>query len=355
MMRLKSTIVLVLAMLLLPQIAFAQSTNAVWNRWDAQITVQSNNQLQIAETQEINVTGGTINGGTRTWRDQVQIQSVFVNLSNDQTPRALTKGDGSRLGTYSVTQSGSDETTLHYALPKAQSSGSTFVLQINYSAVSPTTGMVDWAIVPADHPFPVNSSTVHLRFPSGQAPDPSLARVSEGTGSGQMVGNDLVIQSQGTIPAGQQFEIQVPFGAGVGAAGSGDSGSGNTNPNFDPNAGQNPVGPVNQPGNGTTIELPGLGTILLLVCGAGLLLLFGGGSILRSLLGSFLGGGRTVSGGSSGSPFGGTGGTFGGRSSGNPPQTSDSSQRGFRPSSSQDREIGTINDDKDSRGGSSFN
>jgi len=363
-MRLKSGIVLVVAMLLLPHMVMAQTTSVVWNRWDAQITVQSNNQMQVAETQEINVQSGVVHGGNRTWTDQVQVQSVYVNLSNDQTPRALAQGDGNQPGTFAVTQSGSDQTTLNYKLPTQQNAGSTFVLQINYTAVSPTTGMVDWAIVPGDQQFPVNSSTVRIHFPAGQAPDASLARISKGNGSAQMVGNDLVIQSSG-IPAGQQFAIQVPFGAGVGAAGSSGSGTGNTNPNYnpnanpnDPNAGydpNNPYGPQGQPGNGTTVELPGLGTILLLVCGAGLLLLFGGGSLLRSLLGGFLGSSRSA--GSGGGFFGGNnpssgnnpsggGGIFGGQNS---------TQRGFRSSSNQDRQIGSVNDDKDSRGGAGFN
>jgi len=360
-MRLKSGIVLLFAMLLLPHAVMAQTTSVVWNRWDAQITVQSNQQMQVAETQEINVQSGVVHGGNRSWKDQVQIQSVYVNQGNDQTPRALAQGDGSQPGTFNVAQSGADQTTLNYTLPTPQNAGATFVLQINYTAVSPTTGMVDWAIVPADHAFPVNSSTVRIHFPSGQAPDPSLARVSQGNGSAQMIGNDLVLQSQGAIPAGQQFAIQVPFGAGVGAAGSnGSNGAGNTNPNYNPNydpnnpnAGVNPG--TGQPTNGTGVELPGLGTILLLVCGAGLLLLFGGGSLLRSLLGGFLGSSRGAGFGGTNTPFGGGGTSSGGNPLGGIFGGQNSTQRGFRSSSNQDRQIGNVNDDKDSRGGSGFN
>ncbi len=356
-MRLKAGILLLMASLLFPQLIFAQSINAAWNRWDAQITVNSNSdQMQIAETQEIQVLNGTIHTGDRIWTHLVQVQSVYVNLSNDQTPRALAKGNGTQPGTYAVSQASNDQTTLKYALSTPQNAGDTFVVQINYTATSPTTGMVDWVIVPGDHAFPVRSSTVRIHFPSGQAPDTSLARVSNGNGTAQISGNDLIIQSQGEIAAQQPFAIQVPYGAGVGAAGSNPNNNPNTNP-VGPDNGVNPANPNPGPDQGTpgtSIQLPGLGTILMIVCGLGLLLLLGGGGLLRTLLGGFLGGALGGRGSSQGGPFGGTGqGPFNSGNQ-NPFQGSNSSERGFRPSSNQDREIGNIGNDKDRGGGAHF-
>ncbi len=208
--------------------------------------------------------------------------------------------------------------------------------------------MVDWKIVPAEHNFTVKSSTVRITFPSGQAPDPSLARASQSNANVQVNGNELIITSAGPIAPQQAFSIQVPFGAGVGAAGNSDN-SGQANPNGNP-----ALPPQNQPDNGTQIQLPGLGTILLIVCVVGFLLLVGGGSLLRSLLGGFLGGGSSS--GNQG-PFGGggfggnQGGPFGGGSGGS---SQGPVQRGFRPSSNQNRDVPNVGNDKDSGGGANF-
>jgi len=349
---------LVLALLAAPALAFAQSPNLEWTRWDAQITAQSNNQLQIVETQEVAVSGGTVSRGTRYWTSPVNIQAVYVMSGNGQQPQQLQQSTNGQPGTYSLTTNG-NKPTLQYVLPNQAGQGSSFLVQINYTAQSPTTGMVDWSVIPADHPFPVRSSTVTLNFPSGQAPDPSLVRASSGNAQVSANGNQIVIRSTGAIPPQQAFGIQVPFGAGVGAAGNnGNTNNGNTNnnPGFDPNnpnVGNNPV-PAN-PNGGNVINLPGGGTLLMILCVVGFLLLVGGGSILRGLLGGVLGGGLNR--GVGGSPLGGLGGLFGGRNQGptnQGPFNQGSIGRGFRQSSNQDRNIGNVGNDKDGGGGASF-
>src|SRR5258706_6317667 len=173
-------VALILAVLLLtPALAFAQNINVEWNRWDAQITVQSDNKLQIAETHEVHVLGGPVKQGTRYWTDPVQIQAIYLVRGTNQQPRALTQGSGGQPGTYTVSQSG-NKTTLTYYLDTPANANETFTVQMNYTATSPPIVMADWKIVHPDHPFTVRSSMVRIRFPSGQAPDPSLARVSSG-------------------------------------------------------------------------------------------------------------------------------------------------------------------------------
>jgi len=277
---------------------------------------------------------------------------------NGQQPQQLQQSSNGQPGTYTLTTNGNNP-TLQYVLPNPAGQGNTFLVQINYTAQSPTTGMVDWPVIPADHPFPVRSSTITLNFPSGQAPDPSLVRA----GNAQVTanGNQIVIRSNGVIPAQQAFGIQVPFGAGVGAAGnSGNTNNGNTNPNYNPNNDPNNPNFGNQPvpadpNAGGGINLPGGGTLLMILCVVGFLLLVGGGSILRGLLGGILGGGlnRGVGGGIN--PLGGL---FGGGQNQGPtnqgPFNQGSVGRGFRQSSNQDRNIGNVGNDKDGGGGASF-
>src|SRR5262245_57859995 len=215
MMRSRLAALILVVLLLTPALAFAQNINVEWNRWDAQIVIQNNNQMQVAETQEFNVLDGTVRKGTRYFTDPVQIQSVFLILGNSQQPRALSQSNNGQPGTYSVSQDNNQTTTLTYYLDTPVNAGNTFLVQINYSATMPTGGIVNWNIVPTDHAFNVRSSTVRFQFPSGQAPDSSLVRVTNGNGKVSVNGNEVVVQSQGNIPPQQAFTVQVPFGAGV--------------------------------------------------------------------------------------------------------------------------------------------
>lgn len=351
-MKFKFGILAILILFFTGSVVSAQSINLQWNRWDAQITVQGDNSpLIISEVQEIQVLDGTVNGGTRYWTTPIELQNVQVLLSGERSSRQMVQGNGTDNGTYALSQSGGNY-VLRYRLPNPQQRGNTFTIQIDYRANSPTTGMVDWKIVPADHDFPVQSSLVKIRFPGGQGPDASLVRASQTNANVQIQGNDYLIQSAGVIPANTAFAVQVPFGAGVGAAGGNDPISG---------GGINPISPQPAPSDqGVSIGLPSFGTICGIACIIGVLLLLGGGGLLRGLLGGLFGGGtRTTSGGGlfgnqgrtiypGGSDSGG-GGSFFGSGSGS------TSGRGFRQSGDQNRNVGRVGDDKDSGGGASFN
>jgi hypothetical protein len=346
-MRLKIIVVLLFALLLPTGLIFAQNVDLEWTRWDAQINVGANDQMQIAETQEINVLGGQLNFGSRFWTQRVDVQSVFIKMEND-SPVQLTQSNNGQPGTYSITtENGGTVVTYYPEQPLRE--GDSFIVQINYTATSPTTGMVDWNVVPADNSFPVRSSTVQINFPQGEAPDSSLARVSEGNGTVQVNGNVVTIQSQGTIAPGQRFAIQIPYGAGVGAAG------GNNNP-VNPQPGNNPVNP--NPGTNTPVlELPSGTMLLVLSCLCAFVFLFGGSSLLRNLLGGLfggiLGGNRTSGGGIFGGGSRTPGGSIFGSGRSNDSGNS-TAGRGFRRSSDQNRDVGNVGNDKDSGGGTRF-
>jgi hypothetical protein len=315
----------------------AQSPEVEWDSWNAQITAYSDsNQVDVAETQVINVLDGQLQAGQRDYSQPVDIQSVYLAMNGDQ-PMELSSGDGA--GEFQVFEDNGG-VVLEYQLPEPAQAGDSFVVQINYAAEVATAGLVDWYVVPGDHGAPVNSSTVTINFPDGEAPDPSFVRLIESTGTVSVAGSSIVIQSDGVIPANQAFGIQVPFGSGVGAPANN---PGNSNP------AQQPSQPV--PTGGTSNDSGGLGSILPILCILGVVLLFGGGNLLRGLLGGLGGGGNPLGGGTTGrgNPFGGIGrgssGTSGGTSSGG---------RGFRPSSNQNRSVPTVKSDKNRGGGASF-
>jgi hypothetical protein len=334
-MRLKqlSIVVLLALSLALVSLVAAQSPSVEWTSWNAQITAHANGApLDIAETQIIKVTDGQLHSGERDYSQQVSIQSVYLAMNGGQ-PQQLQQGSGPN--TYQVSQSSTD-VVLDYQLPVAANAGDSFVVQINYTVNPPASGLIDWFVVPGSHGAPVNSSKVTLNFPDGQAPDPSFVRVPQGSGTVTASGSSIVIQSQGALAANQAFEIQVPFGVGVGDPGS--SGGVNTNP-----VQSAPSGTSNDTGGG-------IGSILSIVCVIGLLILVGGGGLLRNLLGGGGGLGGALGGILNNRPSSG-GGIFGG---GNSRGGNVSSGRGFRQSSNQNREVPTVDKDKRSGGGASF-
>jgi len=313
----------------------AQSPQVEWDSWNAQITAYSDSdQVDVAETQVINVLGGQLQAGQRDYSQPVDIQSVYLAMNGEQ-PREL--GVGAGVGEFQVFEENGG-VVLEYQLPIPAQAGDSFVVQINYTAEVATPGLIDWFVVPGDHGAPVNSSTVTINFPEGEAPDPSFVRLIESTGTVSVSGSSIVIQSDGVIPANQAFGIQVPFGSGVGAPAN-NPGSGNP--------AQQPVQPV--PTGGTSDDGGGLGSILPILCILGVVILLGGSNLLRGLLGGF-GGGSPVGGVGRSNPFGGSGRGSGGISG----SGTSSGGRGFRPSANQDRTVPTVRTDKRRGGGASF-
>ncbi len=330
--------------------AFAQSPSVEWTAWNAQITAHSGSvPLDIAETQIIKVTGGTLHGGSRNFSQPVNVQSVYLATNGGQ-PTQLTQGTSP--GNYSVSNSNGD-VVVDYELPQAANAGDSFAVQINYTVNPVTAGLIDWNVVPGTHPGQVKSSKVTINFPDGQAPSADFVRVPQGSGTVTASGSSIVVQSQGVIPANQPFEIQVPYGANVGQPAN----SGNSAPVQNAPVQNAPV--QNAPSNGTSNDSGGglLSGILPILCIVGLLVIFGGSSLLRGLLGGFLGsaiggsgsnrGGGGIFGGGGGSSSG--GGIFGGGGS-----SGSSGGRGFRQSSNQNREVPPVNNDKESGGGAGF-
>lgn len=305
----------------------------IWVRWDGELTVDGN-EVTVSEVHEVEITDGVLRFGTRGWPEAVDITGVQLSVDGG-APQSLRAGRSDAAGTYTITQQGG-EYLLRYNMPSALEQGQSFIVQLDYSRPLTVDGVVDWTVVPSDHPFPIESSSVVLNFPEGQAPDASLVRVTSGEATVFQEENRVIVESNGTIEAGQALALQIPFGVGVGQAG--DSGSGSSGV---PDPVQ-PLPPANEaPSSGGGLDFGG---VLTLVCLMGVLLLFGGGNLLRGLLGG-LGGATT--GRTGNSPIRPTGGTgfF-------PPQGPTTSNRGFRRSTDQGRSVPTIRGKKDNDGGS---
>ncbi|MCU0500092.1 MAG: hypothetical protein MUF87_22310 [Anaerolineae bacterium] len=320
-----------------------------WERWDVTITVQSETDLAITEIQEFALYNGTVERGTRTWTQPVQIDSVFYVGQGGRAEELRQSNGGETPGTYTVSER--NETILTYYLPEA--SRSNFVVQINYYATSPVEGVLDWIAIPGRHGAPVNNSTVTINFENGDTPDPGLVRITAGSGDIQVNGDQVVITAD-RLGSDDMFAIQLPFGlTGGNTGGFNQAPDGRSVAPAPSNQGNDPL---------ANFQMPGLGTICAIICIVGVLMLFGGGNLLRGLGGGLFGGGRgggLFGGGGSiptprgrGNPFGGL---FGGgnRRPGSFEPRDQPSERGFRRSSRQNRDVPSVrgkNDDGGSAG-----
>jgi hypothetical protein len=339
---------ILLSLALLASVIQAQGPEFEWTRWDTIITVRSgSDEMEIVETQEFAIEDGTVRFGTRTWTEPVEVQAVYIADGGGRLTE-LEQSSSSDAGTYIVEQNGG-ETALEYNLPQVAGAGDSFVVQINYIAQTPAEGLVGWIVIPSEHGADIRSSTVTLNFPEGETPDEGLVRVVSGDATVQSNGNSIIIQSNGVIPANETFEIQMPFGDNVGTAGSdATSGGSSQQPEaggFGGNVGNSGVNTVPRGNTGITpADDNGLGlgvdmsSLLMMACIFGLMMLFGGGGLMRGLGG--LGGGGFGGGmGRGGGLFPGGGGRrspgpFGGGNSGG--------GRGFRPSSRSNRSLPRI-------------
>lgn len=312
------------------------SPEVVWQRWDAELMVYDD-QVVASEVHEVAITDGVLRFGTRGWPEAVDVTGVQLAIDGGQVQQ-LQSGTSDSPGNYTLSQQGG-EYLLRYNLPSALEQGQSFVVQIDYNAPLTVNGIVDWTVIPANHPFPIESSSVVMNFQDGQAPDSSLVRLVSGDATVLQDANRIIIESNGVIEAGQSLALQVPFGAGVGQAGGSQSGG--------DSGAIAPSQPIPAPAN----EVPNtdggisIGTVLMLVCIGGVILLLGGGNLLRGLLGGLAG---AATGGTSSNPVSPTrptGGIF-------PRNTPTNTDRGFRRSSNQGRSVPTVRGKKDNDGGS---
>ncbi len=328
--------------LLLFTITLQAQVEFEWTRWDDNITVVDNDTIQVSETQEFRMISGEIGRGTRTWTDPVTVEAVFVVM--ESTPTQLQRSSSGNPGTYELFTDG-DEQGVRFYLPEMVQGGDSFVVQLNYTLDLATDGLIDWKVIPDEHGAPIQSSTLVLNFPDGEAPDELLARIVSANGEVISASNNsITLQSTGVIPANQAFQIQVPFGAGIGAA-AGTSGSTTGSTTGDrPVA---PTGPTTTPTPSPTGGIPV--ELIALICIIGAMVLFGGGGKglggLGGLLGPLLGGGSRGGGSRGGGGFNFPG--FGSgrrtptdrrsipRSSSPSSSSSSSSSRGFRRGSSR--------------------
>lgn len=207
--RLMGTMLLLFVILLVALTpAHAQSKSLEWLRLDADITVLSNGDLQIVETNVINFTNGSFSFGYRDI-DMSRITDV-VNISVEES--------GQQLETEIVNTENNTLRIKYYFLSPASNEQRTFVLR--YTVIGATRyyesgDQVFWSVVYADrNGFSVLNSTGTVRLPSG-----ATATNAEAYGAPADVKglNESVVVANALepIPSGNIFEVRVQFPHGI--------------------------------------------------------------------------------------------------------------------------------------------
>jgi hypothetical protein len=347
--------VLACAFLVFP--AAAQTIDLEWSRWDSTLTITDDTTMTVSETQAIDVFSGTVRRGTRDWDQAVTVARVFI-IDETETPVVLQqRASGEAPGTYVLGSSSEGGTRLTYFLPAPVSAGTGFTVQINYTAELPSAGIADWALVPQNRGFVVQSSTSQIVFPQGQVPAESFIRITEGAGDVAVQGNTAAVVATRPIAANTAFRVQAPFGTGVGAAGN--SSGAAAQPAAQPATSiPRTVAPASSGVQNASggFDLGACLPILLIL----LILFIGGGRGLGGLLGGMgrMGGGGAAPRGGGFGGFPGLGGFGGsGRSSGSRPSAPSGGGggggRGFRQSGRSGR-LPSFRSGKGGGGGASF-
>ncbi len=165
-LRLTLISVLVVALFIPLSLALAQTKSVEWQRYDVDITVQTNGTLQIIETQVINFVGGSftegyadipIEGGTR-----------ITNVAISEPDQAYTNGPSSD---YWYIASASDEyMSVQWYFPPTFNQLRTFL--ISYTVVDSVRqyesgDKIRVAAIGPDFEYPVTNSTVTVHLPVG--------------------------------------------------------------------------------------------------------------------------------------------------------------------------------------------
>ena len=207
----------ILALIVTAGTATAQSSarSVSWQRFDADLTLQSDGSVAVVETQTIAFQGPYQQGLRVIPTDRTtgitDISVAEVNAAGQTTPLNFT--------------SSSDASGVHltWNFPQITNSTGTFVLRYTAHGVTRVYSggdQVDWNAIYADRPGPVAASTVTLHLPADVQQSSLLSaiyqvpvgRLPEQVGSATLVDSRTLRFDIGSLPAstGAEVRAQVP-------------------------------------------------------------------------------------------------------------------------------------------------
>jgi hypothetical protein len=207
--------------------ALGQSQPAVvWQRYDVDLTVQTDGSLAVAETQAISFTGTVQHGQRVIPLDRTTgITAVAVAEQTAGREQIYTSGSN-RPGTF-ATERVSDGLSIDWWFTPATNSTRTFVVRyVARDAVRQYSGgdQVQWKAVYADRDGPVQASSITVHLPADAPADATPTAFylySAQGGSGREAGNALRVDARtlrftlDPLPSGTGAEVRVQFPHGL--------------------------------------------------------------------------------------------------------------------------------------------
>jgi uncharacterized membrane protein YgcG len=224
---------LLLGALFMPGSAAAQTKSFYWERFDVDITLLENGDMQIVETQVLNFSGapftfgyGTILTGSAGNNDNI------TNLELREGDLLYKESSSNTPGTFEVSRSSNEVRIDWYFEPALGQHTYTFSYTVEggviVGALDEGSGdQIFWKAIPSDHPGRIQNSTVTIRLPEGVEPQrytddgtylvEGLAAgnsnlvATEASGDGRIITYTLL---EPLLP-GQAFEVRVQFPHGI--------------------------------------------------------------------------------------------------------------------------------------------
>jgi uncharacterized membrane protein len=197
---------LVLVLVLPGLSAQAQSKTLYWERFDVDITVQTDGTFVVQETQVIVFTSGTFREGYRSIPSDRLTSISDISATEDGQPVWVTVG-----------QAGDAYEIVWGLLEPRSNERRTYVLRYTvHGGLRYYDGgdQVWWKAVFADRSFPVQASTVTVNLPDGATADVVEAYGTEASVIGQG-GQRVVFTADEVLEPGQEFEVRVQFPSGI--------------------------------------------------------------------------------------------------------------------------------------------
>jgi uncharacterized membrane protein YgcG len=214
-----SLFLIILAGSIVPIARAASACTLTWERYDADINVNTDGTLTVTEIETIHFTGSCHKG----FRVIPQARGTTESILVWEGDRRYTASGSNASYTYETTRDDNGALNLTWYFP--YTSNSTHVYYIQYTVRNgllyyPKEGYdrIQWKAIPADHAFPILDSTVTLHLPIGASilNGDSGARIGVATGDNAIASatSDRLtakFEAAGPLASGDGIEIRADF------------------------------------------------------------------------------------------------------------------------------------------------
>jgi len=217
----KTWLIIILAMLTIVAAALpalAQDKTLLWQRYDVNIFVEKNSDIQVEEVQTIEFTSGTFRFGFAAipLNRVEQITDVRVSEIINGSERAYTPNSTNDYG-FTTNNTGTDlEITWYF--PPTSNSQHTYVLRyrvIGGLRIYDGGDQLWWKAIAPDHNFPIRTSRVTVTPPQIFNQDQLVVDAYGAPSTANFTSGGQVVFEAQSIPADEMLEVRVQFPHGV--------------------------------------------------------------------------------------------------------------------------------------------